>query len=67
MGISLIMVKSDVKVSNGKKVCPIHVKYSHNGEYKRFPTKVFIEPKYWKEGEVSSRCPDYTNIQKNPL
>jgi hypothetical protein len=64
MGISLIMVNSVEKVSNRKKVCPIHIKCSHNGEYKRFPTKAFIEPKYWKEGEVSTRCPDYTNIQK---
>ena len=64
MGISLIIVKSDVKELNGKKVCPIHLKYSSNGVFKRIPTKIFIESKYWKEGEVSSRCPDYTNIQK---
>ncbi|NQW78605.1 MAG: hypothetical protein HQ449_04765, partial [Chitinophagaceae bacterium] len=64
MGISLIIVKSDVKELNGKKVCPIHLKYSSNGEYKRFATKIYIETKYWKEGEVSNRCPDYTNIQK---
>ena len=64
MGISLILVKTDIKVTEGKKVCPIHLKYSSNGEYKRFPTKIYIEPKYWKEGKVSNRCPDYTNINR---
>ena len=59
MGISLILVKTDVKVKDGKKVCPIHLKYSNNGEYKRFPTKLYIEEKYWKEGKVSNRCPDW--------
>ena len=62
MGISLIIVKTDVKELNGKKVCPIHLKYSSNGVFKRIPTKIFIESKYWKEGVISSRCPDYTNI-----
>ncbi|MDP4620475.1 MAG: Arm DNA-binding domain-containing protein, partial [Sediminibacterium sp.] len=64
MGLSLILVKTDIKVTDGKKVCPIHLKYSSNGEYKRFPTKIYIEPKYWKEGKVSNRCPDYTNINR---
>jgi integrase len=64
MGISLIIVKSDSKELNGKKVCPIQLKYSSNGVFKRIPTKIFIEPKYWKEGKVSNKCPDYTNINR---
>jgi hypothetical protein len=40
MDISLILVKTNVKVTtNGKKVYLIQLKYSKNGENKRFPTK----------------------------
>jgi integrase len=64
MGLTLTIVKTDRKKVDGKYVCPIQIKYSYRGTYKRFSTKEFIEPKYWKEGVVSPRCPDYLKIQK---
>ena len=59
MGISLIIVKSDSKEVNGKEVCPIQLKYSSNGVFKRIPTKIFIEPKYWKEGKIFNKDKQY--------
>jgi hypothetical protein len=64
MGVSLVIVKSDVKESNGKEVCPLQFQYKYKGSYKRFPTKEYIEFKYWKGGVISNRCPNYTEIQK---
>ena len=64
MGVSLVIVKTDVKVLNGKKVCPLQLQYKYKGTYKRFPTQEYIEPKYWKSGVVSNRCPNYTQIIK---
>lgn len=64
MGVSLVIVKTDVKVLNGKKVCPLQLQYKYKGSYKRFPTKEYIEFKYWKGGVISNRCPNYTEIQK---
>ena len=64
MGISLVIIPKDVKVLDGKNVVPLELKYHLNKEYKRFPTKIYIEPKYWKKGEISNRCPNYTNFQK---
>ena len=64
MGVSLVIVKTDVKVLNGKKVCPLQLQYKYKGTYKRFPTKEYIEPKYWKSGVVLNRCPNYTQIIK---
>ena len=64
MGVSLVIVKTDVKVLNGKKVCPLQLQYKYKGTYKRFPTKEYIEPKYWKSGVVSNGCPNYTQIIK---
>lgn len=64
MGVSLVIVKTDVKELNGKKVCPLLLQYKYKGTYKRFPTKEYIEPKYWKSGVVSNRCPHYTQIIK---
>lgn len=64
MGISFVIVKKDMKVKGKAEVCPIELKYSYNGDYKRFPTKEFVEVKYWKNGTISNRCPNYTQIQK---
>lgn len=64
MGVSLVIVKTDVKELDGKKVCPLQLQYKYKGTYKRFPTKEYIEPKYWKSGVVSNRCPNYTQIIK---
>lgn len=64
MGISFVIVKKDMKVKGKAEVCPIELKYSYNGDYKRFPTKEFVEIKYWKNGTISNRCPNYTQIQK---
>ncbi len=64
MGISLILIKSDSKKVGNRKVSPIHIKYSYKGSYKRFPTHIFIEQKYWKSGSISSRCTDYVNINR---
>jgi Phage integrase SAM-like domain/Arm DNA-binding domain len=64
MGISLVIVKKDKKIKGKTEVCPIELKYTYNGDYKRFPTKEFVELKYWKNGTISNRCPNYTQIQK---
>lgn len=64
MGISLVLVKTDSKKSGNKVVSPIHVKYTYKGSYKRFSTRIYIEPKYWKSGSISPRCPDYVNINR---
>ncbi len=45
MGISLVIVKKDVKIKGKVEVCPIELKYTYNGDYKRFPTKEFVELK----------------------
>ncbi|MBT5162258.1 MAG: hypothetical protein HOL96_00245 [Lentimicrobiaceae bacterium] len=64
MGISLVLIKSDSKKVQNKLVSPIHIKYIYKGSYKRFPTQIYIEQKYWKSGNISSRCPNYVNIQR---
>lgn len=64
MGISLVIVKSDTKKVEGINVSPIHLKYSFKGGYKRFPTHQFIEQKYWKNGVISNRHPQYTDLNK---
>jgi integrase len=64
MGISLLLKKSDSKKLGGKIVSPIKIKYIYKGNYKRFPTDIFIEEKYWKKGSISSRCPNYVDIQR---
>ena len=64
MGISLVIVKSDVKEVDKKKVCPLYLQYKFKGTYKRFPTHLYIEPKYWKSGVISNRIPDYNDLMK---
>jgi integrase len=65
MGISLVIIKTDLKKDiDGNKVCPIQLQYKFKGSYKRFPLKIYIEPKFWKGGVISNKCEDYTNIQK---
>jgi len=64
MGISLVVVKSDLKKVGDKKVCPLYLQYKFKGSYKRFSTQQFIEQKYWKGGSISNRCPNYNEIQK---
>lgn len=65
MGISLTIVKKDCKRNEyGKVVYPIYIKYSYKNQYKRFPTNTFTELKYWKDGYLSNRSPNYTELQK---
>ena len=64
MGISLVLIKSDVKEVNGKKICPLYLQYKYKGTYKRFPTHQFIEERFWKSGVVSNRCSNYNEISK---
>lgn len=64
MGISLVLVKTDVKIVENKKVCPVSLQYKFKGTYKRFPTHLYIEPKFWKSGVISNRCPNYNDINK---
>lgn len=67
MGISLVIVKSDTKKVEGINVSPIHLKYSFKGGYKRFPTHQFIEQKYWKNGVISNRHPQYTDLYSREI
>jgi len=64
MGISLVIVKTDVKVQEGKSVCPLYLQYKFKGSYKRFPTHQFIEYKFWKGGRISNRSPKYNELIK---
>lgn len=64
MGVSLVMIKSDGKMVEGKRVCPLYLQYKYKGSYKRFPTRQFIEERFWKNGVISNRCPKYNDISK---
>jgi len=67
MGLSLILIKSDEKIDEGRKVYPLVFKYTFKKTEKRFPTHQFIQLRHWKEGIVSPHCPNYSDIMGNLL
>ena len=67
MGLSYTLVSKEKKKFEGKWVYPIYLKYSFGGKQKLISTSQFVEKKYWDNGTLSNRMPNYSIIQKQLL
>lgn len=67
MGLSYTLVSKEKKKVEGKWVYPIYLKYSFGGKQKLISTSQFVEKKYWDNGTLSNRIPNYSIIQKQLL